>query len=137
MCIRDSYGDLDIIKYLIQHSINEVPLPDQIGINWAISAGARAGNLEIVKYLLEHQFANIPYPDQAGINNAATQAALEGHLNIFHFLSSHQAADVPYPNDDIMSELKEEHAPENEFVEILLDLLTESERDFPSSFQEI
>ena len=132
-----SYGDLEIVKYLIQHSIAEVPLPDQMGINWAITEGAKAGNLEIVKYLLEHQFSNIPYPDQEGVNNAATHAALEGHLSIFHFLSSHPMEDIPYPDEDIMKELREEHAPENEFVEILLDLLTESERDFPSSFQNI
>eukprot|EP01037_Dinobryon_pediforme_P016149 gene16149-16327_t len=115
-----SYGDLDII-----------------GINWALGAGARAGNLEIVQYLLEHQFTHIPYPDQDGINNAATQAALDGHLNIFHFLNSHQVENVPYPDEDIINELKEEHAPENEFVEILLDLLKESERDFPLSFQDV
>ena len=132
-----SYGDIEIVKYLTQHSTKQIPLPDQIGINWAISESSRAGNFEIVKYLLEHQFENIPYPDQKGINDAATHAALEGHLQIFHFLSSHQFKDIPYPDEDTIKELKEEHAHENEFVEILLEFLEENNNIFTSRFEEV
>ena len=90
MKMVSTFGNLDILKYLVSHGVDI-----QIDNDVALRLASRQGNLDVVKYLLDNG-ANIHAKDDYALRFAVAL----GHLDVVKYLVSH-GADIHAYTDPI------------------------------------